>query len=196
VLRGLAFDARNGESSSMVALAGMLLAGLRCKASRLRKQFPVIDSAVIESELLSGLNDAIANELPTERVAARLLDRAFSLARSQLRVEASTTRHLVLIADAERERFETERTDNPEVFVRAAVAAGAISAAEAELIYAVHFDGRSIREQAEILGISYRACCQRLRRAKNRLVAWMFDGGVSARRRPGHVSGAGPRARR
>lgn len=196
VLRTLAVEAQAGESSSVVALAGMLLAGLRRKASRLRAQFPTIDRDVIESELLSGLNDAVAAEVPATRVAARLLDRAFSSARTQFRVETNATRHLLLVDDVELAQFEATRTDNPEGIVRAAVADGAISTAEADLILAVHFDGCSIREQAETLGISYRAACQRLRRAKNRLLAWMFDARVPSRRSSGGASGAGPRARR
>lgn len=196
VLHELATKAQQGDASSVVGLAGMLLAGLRSKAARLRRQFPTSERAVIESELLAGLLGAVADDVPVKRVAARLLDGAFSTARTQLRVDARATRHLVHVDDDELCALAEHPSGNPEEIVRAAVAEGAVTEDEAELIMAVHFEDSPVSEQAGRLGISYRAACQRLRRAELRLVAAMFNRRVPSRRSVGGVSNTGPRAGR
>ena len=196
VLRGLASRAQHGDASSVVALAGMLLPGLRGKAARLARQFPDAERAVIESELLARLLAAVRSELPTEKVAARLLDNAYSAARGQLRLDARATRYVVHLEDDELSELTELPSGNPEEVVRAAIADGAVSADEAELIMAVHFEDSPISEQASRLGISYRAACQRLRRAERRVVAWALDKRVPSRHASGGVSDAGPRASR
>ena len=57
--------------------------------------------------------------------------------------------------------------------MRRAVAAGAISAADAELLLQVDVDGVSLREAAERLGISYNAAKHRRQKARRRLVMFL-----------------------
>ncbi len=153
-----------------VGLAGVLLPGLR------RAVWPLVQScpgkaADIEAETLAAFLAAVARCEPGRaRLASRLCWLARIGADRLLRAEV-----------AERARPGTDPVSaaprrpwgHPDLVLERAVRAGVIGAADAELIGATRIGDVELAEVANALGISYKACHQRRRRAESALVEWL-----------------------
>ncbi len=153
-----------------VGLAGVLLPGLRRAAWPLVQACPgkALD---IEAETLAAFLAAVAECDPhRERLAARLCWLARGGANRLLRAEL-----------AEHARPGSEPVSaapprpwgHPDLVLAKAVRAGVIEASDAELIGATRIGGVDLAEAAERLGLAYKACHQRRRRAESLLVEWL-----------------------
>jgi hypothetical protein len=153
-----------------VGLAGVLLPGLR------RAVWPLVQAcpskaADIEAETLAAFLAAVARCEPGRaRLASRLCWLARIGADRLLRAEV-----------AERARPGTDPVSSapprpwghPDLVLERAVRAGVIGASDAELIGATRIGDVELAEVANALGISYKACHQRRRRAESALVEWL-----------------------
>ena len=153
-----------------VGLAGVLLPGLR------RAVWPLVQAcpgkaADIEAETLAAFLAAVARCEPGRaRLASRLCWLARIGADRLLRAEV-----------AERARPGTDPVSaaprrpwgHPDLVLERAVRAGVIGAADAELIGATRIGDVELADVANVLGISYKACHQRRRRAESALVEWL-----------------------
>jgi hypothetical protein len=153
-----------------VGLAGVLLPGLR------RAVWPLVQAcpgkaADIEAETLAAFLAAVVRCEPGRaRLASRLCWLARIGADRLLRAEV-----------AERARPGTDPVSaaprrpwgHPDLVLERAVRAGVIGAADAELIGATRIGDVELAEVANALGISYKACHQRRRRAESALVEWL-----------------------
>ena len=153
-----------------VGLAGVLLPGLR------RAVWPLVQScpgkaADIEAETLAAFLAAVARCEPGRaRLASRLCWLARIGADRLLRAEV-----------AERARPGTDPVSaaprrpwgHPDLVLERAVRAGVIGASDAELIGATRIGDVELADVANALGISYKACHQRRRRAESALVEWL-----------------------
>jgi hypothetical protein len=153
-----------------VALAGVLLPGLR------RAVWPLVQACPskaddIEAEALAAFLSAVARCEPGRpRLASRLCWLARTGATRLLRAELG-----------EQARPGTEPVSaapprpwgHPDLVLAAAVRAGVICAADAELISATRIGDTDLAEAAERLGLGYWACHKRRRRAESTLVEWV-----------------------
>ena len=178
----VSFDVRDAVVDALVArsrakggawtvgLAGVLLPGLR------RAVWPLVQAcpgkaADIEAETLAAFLAAVACSEPGRaRLASRLCWLARIGADRLLRAEV-----------AERARPGTDPVSaaprrpwgHPDLVLERAVRAGVIGAADAELIGATRIGDVELADVANVLGISYKACHQRRRRAESALVEWL-----------------------
>lgn len=180
-----------------VGLAGVLLPGLRRAAWPLVQACPG-KTADIEAETLTAFLAAVAECNPgRERLASRLCWLARIGANRLLRAEL-----------AERARPGSEPVSaapprpwgHPDLVLAKAVRAGVIDPADAELIGSTRIGGVDLGEAADGLGVAYKACHQRRRRAESLLVEWLTsddyppDGFVEKRAEtPCSSSGGRPR---
>jgi hypothetical protein len=148
----------------------VLLPGLR------RAVWPLVQAcpgkaADIEAETLAAFLAAVVRCEPGRaRLASRLCWLARIGADRLMRAEV-----------AERARPGTDPVSaaprrpwgHPDLVLERAVRAGVIGAADAELIGATRIGDVELAEVANALGISYKACHQRRRRAESALVEWL-----------------------
>ncbi|MFF5293000.1 hypothetical protein [Paractinoplanes globisporus] len=158
--------ARTGGPAWTVGAVGVALPGLRRAAYRLRRY-----SGDAQAELLTAFVAALGTvKLPEPRVAQRLLTVTHTAARAALR--ASDTRGPTLQASP-----SAVAADGHEDFVLArAVAAGVITAAEAELIGVTRLEGESLAGYAARAGRGYWAVAKERERAERRLVTALKAG--------------------
>jgi hypothetical protein len=170
VVDELVARSRSHGGAWTVGLAGVLLPGLR------RAVWPLVQAcpgkaADIEAETLVAFLAAVARCEPGRaRLASRLCWLARIGADRLLRAEV-----------AERARPGTDPVSaaprrpwgHPDLVLERAVRAGVIGAADAELIGATRIGDVELAEVANALGISYKACHQRRRRAESALVEWL-----------------------
>ena len=152
-----------------IALAGVLLPGLR------RAVWPLVQARPgraddIESEALTAFLSAVAGCEPGR---ARLASRLCWLAR----IGAQRLCHAELVEPhpgSDPVSGSPPRPwGHPDLVLAAAVRAGVICAADAELISATRLGGTDLAEAAERLGLGYWACHKRRRRAESALVEWV-----------------------
>jgi DNA-directed RNA polymerase specialized sigma24 family protein len=153
-----------------VGLAGVLLPGLR------RAVWPLVQAcpgkaADIEAETLTAFLAAVADCKPGRaRLASRLCWLARIGANRLLRAEL-----------AERARPGNEPVSaapprpwgHPDLVLAKAVRAGVLSAADAELIGATRIGDVDLADAANALGLGYKTCHQRRRRAESALAEWL-----------------------
>ena len=170
VVDELVSRSRSHGGAWTVGLAGMLLPGLR------RAVWPLVQAcpgkaADIEAETLVAFLAAVARCEPGRaRLASRLCWLARIGADRLLRAEV-----------AERARPGTDPVSaapprpwgHPDLVLERAVRAGVIGASDAELIGATRIGDVELADVADALGISYKACHQRRRRAESALVEWL-----------------------
>jgi DNA-directed RNA polymerase specialized sigma24 family protein len=170
VVDELVYRSRSRGGAWTVGLAGVLLPGLR------RAVWPLVQAcpgkaADIEAETLAAFLAAVARCEPGRaRLASRLCWLARIGADRLLRAEV-----------AERARPGTDPVSaaprqpwgHPDLVLERAVRTGVIGAADAELIGATRIGDVELAEVAKTLGISYKACHQRRRRAESALVEWL-----------------------
>jgi len=178
------FDARDAVVGELVArsrerggawtvgLAGVLLPGLRRAAWPLVQACPG-KAADIEAETLTAFLAAVAECTPGRaRLASRLCWLARIGANRLLRAEL-----------AERARAGNEPVSaapprpwgHPDLVLAKAVRAGVLSAADAELIGATRIGDVDLADAANALGLGYKACHQRRRRAESVLAEWLIS---------------------
>jgi DNA-directed RNA polymerase specialized sigma24 family protein len=153
-----------------VGLAGVLLPGLRRAAWPLVQACPG-KAADLEAETLAAFLVAVAGCQPGRaRLASRLcwLARigANRLLRSELAERARPGSEPVSAAP-------TRPWGHPDLVLAKAVRAGVLSAADAELIGATRIGDVDLADAANALGVGYKACHQRRRRAESALVEWL-----------------------
>ncbi|GAA0490993.1 hypothetical protein Ade02nite_23210 [Paractinoplanes deccanensis] len=170
VWRLLIERARNDGPAWVVGAVGVALPGLRQAAYRLRHY-----SGDVQAELLTSFVAALpAVNSSGARVVQRLLSATFTAARAELR--ASEPRR-------ESDHLDTTalwpRAGHPDLVLARAVAAGVITAADAELIGATRLAGTSVAEYAESLGKQVKAIYKARDRAEGLLVAAMNAGLLS-----------------
>lgn len=153
-----------------IALAGVLLPGLRAGLAPLAKAWPG-GAEDLEADALVALIEAIPVFDPSaEPVAARLVWRVTSAARRRLAREMAVSgRH---VADAFPEEPH-QPFGHPDFVLGEAVRAGVVSGEEAELIGETRLGDRSVHAYAQSLGAGDSTMRMRRRRAERRLVSWV-----------------------
>lgn len=152
-----------------VALAGVLLPGLRAATGAMARARPEL-AEEIESETLTELVVAINAFDGDERVAVRLMRKASWKAKDRLAREAAATdrRPPTPLPAAPQRPW-----GHPDFVLAEAVADGAISAQEAEMIAETRLDGQRLRAWAKANGVPDGAARMRRMRAERRLVEWI-----------------------
>lgn len=169
----------------MVGLAGLLLPGLRRRTRPLTAACPS-KAWDLEAEVLAGLMETVAGfPVGAERVAARLVWPAVRAGHRLLgRVRVVGRREVSWGLAVEP---PPRLPGHPDFVLARAVAAGVLSAGNAELIAESRLDGVPLRDLAARMGVSYKALCKRRERAERALVGWL----VAQRMSPVGGTGAG-----
>jgi hypothetical protein len=168
VWRLLIGRSRTDGPAWVVGAVGVALPGLRQAAYRLRGF-----TGDVQAELLTAFVAALRSvKLAGAKVVQRLLSAAFTAARAALRADEPirTTAPVELPVAA---------GGHPDFVLARAVAAGVITAAEAELIGATRLEGVSVADYAECHGRGYWAVAKERSRAEERLVAAVRSGELS-----------------
>lgn len=177
--------ARTEQLASRVVLQAML-PGLKTLAARLLRRSPegerepVLEREELWQVLFCALLERIRT-YPLERrprkIAANLLLDTLHATVAEMRREAAAREQVSFEAAAEAELVEQEAAAvevvDVEAPLRRAVAAGVLSAAEAELILETEVDAVPLAEVAGRLGVTYNAVKKRRRRAERRLLAFL-----------------------
>lgn len=151
-----------------VALAGVLLPGLRAAVGPLLRSCP--DPAELESETLVELLAAVASFEGEERVAARLMWKAAWKAKDRVSREA---------AAADRRRpaplpaAPPRPWGHPDFVLDEAVEAEAITRRDADLIGETRLGGQTLAAWARANGVPEGTARMRRMRAESRLVEWI-----------------------
>ncbi len=166
--RYLITRARGDGPAWVVAVAGVALPGLRAAAARLGRDH--LDPADVQAELLTGFLTAVHGiDLDERRVCARLCNAAYVAARAALACrEPASCGELDLLTSS---AAPPEQFGHPDLVLARAVAAGVITAVEADLIGTTRLEDVTIDEYARRAGWSYQAACKKRQRAERRLVA-------------------------
>jgi hypothetical protein len=161
-------QARTDGSAWVIGAVGVALPGLRQAAYRLRHY-----SGDVQAELLTAFVAALRTVKPGgAKVAQRLLSATFTDARATLHVQEP------LRVQASGSLTPTT-AGHPDIVLARAVAAGVITAAEAELIGATRLEAVSVSDYAQRLGKAPKAVYKARDRAEDRLVAAMRAGVLS-----------------
>ncbi len=164
--------ARSGDDRWQVALAGVLLPGLRRMAARLAREYCSGHEEVADSdaELVTGFLDAVATlELDGGHLPARLCWAAYHRVR-KVRDAARRDRPLGRQVAAPQQPPE----GHPDLVLARAVREGVISPFDAEVIGTHRIDGVDLRTLAESCGLTFTALRQRRLRAERRLAEWLI----------------------
>jgi hypothetical protein len=187
VIGALVAGAQDEGGAATIALAGMLLPGLRRAAYSLVRSCPD-RFADVEADLLAGLLAATADVSPARRrLAGYLVGMAFSAAKRGVRME---------LAERGRVTHEPKASPpqppfgHPDFVLWEAARDGVISADDAELIGSTRLEGVNLKRAAYLRGISYKTAAKRRDRAEERLVEYVRDGGVSLVPKPSDADGS------
>jgi predicted DNA-binding protein (UPF0251 family) len=174
VWRLLVAKARTGDEKWVVGAVGVAIPGLRHAAARLARTVCGDVQAALLTEFVAALGTV---DLDEPKVVSRLLDAATSAARAALRAAEPAT--------AGEGHFAPDSTlppplyGHPDLVLVRAVAAGVISAEEADLIGTVYLEDVSVAEYADRAGVSRWTVYKRLTVAKDRLVRALACGDLS-----------------
>lgn len=158
-----------------VGAVGVALPGLRRAAGRLSRSTSSTD---VQADLLEGFIQALPTvNLEQPRICARLCNAAYVTARRRVVVEEAAASGEA--ADAPGSRLPPRLYGHPDFVLARAVAAGVISAADADLIGATYLEETTLAEYADQVGISRWAAYRRRDQAKARLVAAIQEGRLS-----------------
>ncbi|MEV6299890.1 hypothetical protein AB0M02_10850 [Actinoplanes sp. NPDC051861] len=161
-------QARAGGPAWVVGAVGVAMPGLRQGANRLRHS-----AGDVQAELLTAFVAALRTVKPGgAKVAQRLLSTAFATARAALHAQEPIRTTALVPAPM-------KAAGHPDLVLARAVAAGVISAAEAELIGATRLEGVPVADYAAHVERSYWAVVKERSRAEERLVAAVQDGALS-----------------
>jgi hypothetical protein len=168
VWRLLISRARTEGPAWVVGAAGVALPGLRQAAYRLRHY-----SGDVQAELLTAFVAASRTVKPGgAKVAQRLLSATFTAARAALHADEPTRTNAPV-------QVPVTATGHPDMVLARAVAAGVITAAEAELVGGTRLEGVSVAGYAQRLGKAPKAVYKARDRAEERLVAAIRSGVLS-----------------
>lgn len=159
------------DETWLLAAAGMALPALRNVAGGLARGFDG-DVEELDAEILAGFlaHVAIVNvELPG--IVTKLRWAAYRAGHAFVVAHRRATEREEEISDTT--AGPTRPSGNPDLVLMRAVAAGAISESDAELISATRLDGVDMEAYAAQLGLSYNAVKIRRQRAEARLVAFV-----------------------
>jgi RNA polymerase sigma factor (sigma-70 family) len=183
VLLALLVQAQQEPLAGRVVLQAML-PGLKSLSARLAHS--VVSFEELWQILLACLWERIVTyplERRPSRVAANLLRDTLKRALAELKREAKAQGQLLsevpldelddLLASNAASDAEADGSVDVEGVLRRAVAAGRVSAEEAEVILATEVDGVPLAEVAERLGVSYNAVKIRRQRAEQRLLEFL-----------------------
>lgn len=163
--------AQNGEEPWALALAGLLMPGLRGVRRRLL-WLSGSGMTELEAEILVGFAEAVAELDPdADRVAARICWRAYRHARRAL--DAEVVGPLPVPVDAASRVANAHQGTNPEVALARVVRAGLVAPADAEVIAATRIERRSLTEVATSLGIPLDRLQKRRLRAEARIASFI-----------------------
>lgn len=172
VVANLAAGAQAEGGAQMIALAGVLLPGLRRAVWSLCKACPAKGDD-IEAEALACFVAEVARCQPgRERLAARLCWLARTGAKRVVRAELSEVAHPA----PQPVSAEPPRPfGHPDLVLADAVARGVLDADDAELIGATRIGDVPLPDAAAERGLGYWAAQKRRKRAEQALVAWIVS---------------------
>ena len=154
----------------VVALAGLLLPGLRAALGQYQRAYPS-QAEDLEADALAELVAVIDSFDPSsERIASRLLWRAAARARRRLEAEQASAGRRVPSQGAVEPGAPW---GHPEFVLRRAVAEGVVTADDAELVAETRLGGTPLREWARHSGERYDTVNQRRYRAERRIARWL-----------------------
>jgi DNA-directed RNA polymerase specialized sigma24 family protein len=175
VIGTLVADAKDEGGAATIALAGMLLPGLRRAAYPLVRACPD-RAADVEADMLAGLLAALDAVSPTRpRLAGYLVGMAFTAAKRGVRKE---------LAERGRVTHEPKASvpqppfGHPDFLLWEAAFDGVISADDAELIGTTRFEGVNLKRAARLRGIDVETAQKRRKRAEQRVLRYVQDGSV------------------
>lgn len=174
--------ARTEGDPWLSALVGLLLPGLRRSVRTLLAANPDL-AADLQAEILTGLLAAIkAGPAVRVRPGSELIWSARRAADRLLHIERAER------ADTELDMAAPPSAGpagHPDFVLARAVAAGVLSADDAELIAATRLGQLSLHAAAELRAISYTAAHHRRSRAEQALIRWLAADGCEAARSAG-----------
>jgi hypothetical protein len=174
VWRLLVSRARSGDATWTVGAVGVALPGLRNAAHRLSRTHNGDAQAALVTEFVAVLGTM---NLDRPGVVSRLLDAASSAARSALRASEPAASGEANFAPGS--ALPPPPYGHPDLVLARAVAAGVLSAEDAELIGATHLEDVSVAEYADHLGVSRWTVYKRRKAAETRLVEAIRSGSLS-----------------
>lgn len=174
VWRLLIDRARTGGPAWVVGAVGVALPGLRAAARRLSRTY----AGDVQAEVLAGFLAALGQVKPSgPRVVQRLCSTALVTARAALR--ASEPARADVNAAAPGSAPPPALSGHPDFVLARAVAAGVITAAEADLIGATRLEDVPVAEYARRHGKTAKAVYKARDRAEERLVTAIRAGQLS-----------------
>jgi hypothetical protein len=177
VRRAQADPTRTGSAPWVVGAAGVLLPGLRRVADRLRVGWAG-DRDDLDAEILAGFLTALRTLDPASgRLPSRLCWAGYRAGLVLRRRDTDEVRRRATEAEA---AAPPRPWGHPDFVLAAAVTAGVITGADADLIGVTRLEGRRVAEAAAELGISRGALLTRRSRAERRLAAAIRGGAFAA----------------
>ncbi len=174
VWRLLVTQARTGGETWTVGAVGVALPGLRNAAARLARAVTGDVQAALVTEFVAALCTVRLDE---PRVVSRLIDAASSAARAALRANEPAASGEVNFAPGS--ALPPPPYGHPDLVLARAVAAGVITAGEADLIGTTYLEDVSVAEYADRTGVSRWTVYKRRKAAEGRLVHAINAGSLS-----------------
>ena len=174
VWRLLVTRARTGDAGWTVGAVGVALPGLRRAANRLARRFAGDVQAALVTEFVAALGRVT---IAQQAVVSRLLDAAQTAARSALRASEPAASGEANFAPGS--VLPPPPYGHPDLVLARAVAAGVLSAEDAELIGATYLEDVSVADYADRAGVSRWAVYKRRKAAETRLVEAIRSGVLS-----------------
>lgn len=194
VLAELVHRVQTGAPEWIVGASGVLLPGLAAKVNRLARGYPG-DRDDLEAEVLAGFLTALHTIDPDSgRLAARLCWAGYRAGLALRHRDEDDVRRRAASAEG---AAPQQPWGHPDFVLAAAVRAGVITAAEADLIGATRLDGVRLEQVAAAWGSTRAAVLKRRYRAERRLVAALHSGDLTTTAPPPpHRADASTRPRR
>jgi len=170
--RLLVTNARTGDDKWVVGAVGVALPGLRRAAGRLARATSRTD---VQLDLLEGFTKELATvDLDSPRICARLCNAAYVAARKALTAEEAAASGEANAGFGS--TLPPRPYGHPDFVLARAVAAGVLTAADAELIGGTYLEETTLAEYADRVGLSRWAAYRRRSQAVARLVAALHAG--------------------
>jgi DNA-directed RNA polymerase specialized sigma24 family protein len=170
VIRSLVSRAKSDGGAATIALAGMVLPGLRRAAYSLVRACPD-RAADVEADMLAGLLSALARVTPSRRrPAGYLVGMAFTAAKKTVREELAERGR---VTHAPHGSPPQPPFGHPDFILGEAVLDGVFSPDDAELIGSTRLGHVNLKQAARARGVTYDAIRLRRSRAEQRLKAYL-----------------------
>ena len=167
--------------------AGLALPGLRNAYRKTRWTAPdFIDRADLASATVEAFIAALAEvDLRYPRIASRLCNSAYTGARAYARDLAAYQE--AMVSDEYESHPPKPQYGHIDLVLDRAVADGALTEAQVELIWATFIDGQEVKDYAAELGVSPGTITRRRRETRRALVEWFAASGIQMPyEEPGH----------